>query len=94
MIPPQTSCKRSLFNYKKADLSLLCDTLSHVPWNNIPGNMRESTGDDEESWQLFIYVHCQHVCTSCAMEKEEIEILVFLPGYSFNLAKTVTIPVC
>lgn len=26
VIPPQTSCKRSLFNYKKADLSLLCDT--------------------------------------------------------------------
>ena len=46
--PPQTSCKRSLFNYKKADLSLLCDILSHVPWNII-----ESNGDVEESWQLF-----------------------------------------
>ena len=48
VIPPQTSCKRSLFNYKKADLSLLCDTLSHVSWNII-----ESTGDVKESWQLF-----------------------------------------
>ena len=28
VIPPQTSCKRSLFNYKKADLSLLCDSYS------------------------------------------------------------------
>ena len=45
---PQTPCKRSLFYYKKADLTLLCDTLSHVPWHII-----ESTGDVEESWQLF-----------------------------------------
>ena len=41
---PQTPCKRSLFHYKKADLTLLCDTLSHVPWHII-----ESTGDVEES---------------------------------------------
>ena len=46
--PPQTPCKRSLYNYKKADLSLLRDILSHVPWNII-----EDTGNVEESWQLF-----------------------------------------
>ena len=44
---PQTP-KRSLYNYKKADLSLLRDILSHVPWN-----INEDTGNIEESWQLF-----------------------------------------
>ena len=47
---PQTPCKRLSYNYelKKADLSLLRDILSHVPWNII-----EDTGNIEESWQLF-----------------------------------------
>ena len=44
----QTSCKRSLYNYKKADLSLLVDTLSHIPWTVI-----ESACDIEDSWQQF-----------------------------------------
>ena len=48
VIPSQSRCKRLLYNYKKADLSLLCDTLHHVPWNIIEG-----TDDIEESWQLF-----------------------------------------
>ena len=59
VIPPQTSGKRSLFSYKKADLLLLCDTLSHVPWNII-----ESTGDIEESWQLFKDLFVSTVNTS------------------------------
>jgi len=46
--PPQLHHQRVLYNYKKADLSLLCDTLSHVSWNIIEG-----TCDIEESWQLF-----------------------------------------
>ena len=45
---PQTPCKRSLYNYKKADLLLLRDILSHIPWSIIEG-----TGDIEDSWQLF-----------------------------------------
>ena len=44
----QTPCKRSLYNYKKADLSLLLDTLSHIPWTII-----ESASDVEDSWQQF-----------------------------------------
>ena len=30
-IPMQSHCKRLLCNYKKANLSMLFDTLSHVP---------------------------------------------------------------
>ena len=44
----QTPCKRSLYNYKKADLSLLVDTLSSIPWTVI-----ESACDIEDSWQQF-----------------------------------------
>ena len=44
----QTPCKRSLYNYKKADLSLLIDTLSHIPWSVI-----ESACDIEDSWLQF-----------------------------------------
>ena len=44
----QTPCKRLLYNYKKADLSLLLDTLSHIPWTII-----ESASDVEDSWQQF-----------------------------------------
>ena len=44
----QTPCKRSLYNYKKTDLSLLVDTLSHIPWSVI-----ESACDIEDSWLQF-----------------------------------------
>ena len=44
----QTPCKRSLYNYKRADLSMLLDTLSHIPWTII-----ESADDIEDSWQQF-----------------------------------------
>ena len=47
-ISSKSRCRRLLYNYKKANLSLLSDTLSHVPWNII-----ETTNDVEESWQLF-----------------------------------------
>ena len=45
-IPMQSHCKRLLYNYKKINLSMLFDTLSHVPWNII-----ETADDLEESWQ-------------------------------------------
>ena len=47
-IPMQSHCKRLLYNYKKVNLSILFDILSHVPWNII-----ETVDDVEESWQLF-----------------------------------------
>jgi len=37
LVPPQLHRKRMLYNYKQADLSLLRETLSHVPWNIIEG---------------------------------------------------------
>ena len=45
---PQEPCSRSLYNYKKADLVLLNETLSHIPWNII-----EQCDTIEESWMLF-----------------------------------------
>ena len=44
----QTPCKRTLYNYKRANLSSLLDTLSHIPWTII-----ESANDIEDSWQQF-----------------------------------------
>ena len=35
LILHQSHCRGQLYNNKKANLSLLSDTLSHVPWNNI-----------------------------------------------------------
>jgi len=34
-LPLQETCQRVLYNYKKADLSELNATLSHVPWHLI-----------------------------------------------------------
>jgi len=48
IVPPQSPCKRILYNYKKADMSVFLETLSHVPWHLI-----ENATDIEESWQLF-----------------------------------------
>ena len=48
VVPPQSPCKRILYNYKKADMSVFLETLSHVPWHLI-----ENATDIEESWQLF-----------------------------------------
>lgn len=55
----QTPCKRSLYNYKRTILSLLLDTLSHVPWIII-----ESANDIEDSWQQFkdLYLTAVEVC--------------------------------
>ena len=47
-IPSQLPCRRVLYNYKKADLSGLLDTLSHLPWNTI-----ETADSIESSWGLF-----------------------------------------
>ena len=44
----ESPCKRVLYNYKRADMSVFLETLSHVPWHII-----ESVSDFEESWQLF-----------------------------------------
>lgn len=48
MSPPQEPCSRTLYNYKKADLSELNPMLSHVPWNLV-----EQCDDFEEAWTLF-----------------------------------------
>ena len=46
---PQTRQKhvRYLYNYHKADIDLLCNTLHHVPWNCI------SSSDVEDAWTLW-----------------------------------------
>ena len=31
-IPIQSSCRRTLYNYKKADFNAFCEVLSHIPW--------------------------------------------------------------
>ena len=48
VVPPQSPCKRIFYNYKKADMSVFLETLSHVPWHLI-----ENATDIKESWQLF-----------------------------------------
>ena len=48
VVPPQSPCKRILYNYKEADMSVFLETLSYVPWHLI-----ENATDIEESWQLF-----------------------------------------
>ena len=48
LVPSQSSCRRVLYNYKKADLSGLIETLSHVPWNTI-----ETADSIESSWSMF-----------------------------------------
>ena len=35
-------------NFKKTDMSVFLETLSHIPWHII-----ENATDIEESWQLF-----------------------------------------
>ena len=35
LLPPQGPCNRTLYNYKKADLLLLNETLSRIPWGLI-----------------------------------------------------------
>jgi len=47
-IPSQLPCRRVLYNYKKADLSGLLETLSHVPWNTI-----EAADSIKSSWGLL-----------------------------------------
>lgn len=44
----ESPCKRVLYNYKRADMSVFLETLSHVPWHII-----KSASDIEELWQLF-----------------------------------------
>ena len=48
LFPPQEPCNRILYNYRKADLLLLNETLSHIPWNLI-----EQCDTVEGSWMLF-----------------------------------------
>ena len=76
-------------NYKKADMLLLCDILSRIPWNIIEG-----TSDVEDLWQLFkdLFLSAENMSVPrLTMEKEEIEALVFLPNYLFNPSKMVSI---
>ena len=47
-IPSQYPCRRILYNYKEADMSVFLETLSHIPWHIV-----ESAIDIEQSWQLF-----------------------------------------
>ena len=48
VLPSQSPCRRILYNYKKADMSVFLETLSHIPWHII-----ENATDIEKSWQLF-----------------------------------------
>ena len=48
VLPSQSPCRRVLYDYKKADMSVFLETLSHIPWHII-----ENATDIEESWQLF-----------------------------------------
>ena len=48
VLPGKSSCKRLLYNYKRANLSLLLDVMSQVPWNTM-----ELAGTIESSWMLF-----------------------------------------
>ena len=48
VVPSQSPCKRILHNYKKAEMFIYLETLSHVPWHLI-----ENATDIKESWQLF-----------------------------------------
>ena len=64
----QTPCKRSLYNYKRADLSLLLDTLPHIPWTII-----ESDNDIEDSWQQFkdLFLTAVEVTVSCVWWRQK-----------------------
>ena len=44
VLPSQSPCRRILYNYKKADVSVFLETLSHIPWHII-----ENATDIEES---------------------------------------------
>ena len=74
-VQPQKPCHRTLYDYKKADLSELNAVLSHVPWHLI-----ELCEDIEETWTLlkdFFWSHrCS--CSTIKVEAKEIETLVFL----------------
>ena len=47
-IPVQSHCRRTLYNYKKADFDAFREVLSHIPWDIV------NDGDDiEYSWSLW-----------------------------------------
>ena len=48
LLPPQGPCTRTLYNYKKADLLLLSETLSRIPWGLI-----EQCDTIEDAWVFF-----------------------------------------
>ena len=66
----QTPCKRSLYNYKRADLSLLLDTLPHIPWTII-----ESDNDIEDSWQQFkdLFLTAVEVTVPCLQWRQKLK---------------------
>jgi len=47
-IPTQSRCRRTLYNYKKADFNLFREVLSHIPWD-----ITRDSDDIEYSWSLW-----------------------------------------
>ena len=46
-IPTQSHCRRTLYNYTKADFNVFRESLSHIPWNIV-----SDSDDVEYSWCL------------------------------------------
>ena len=69
VVPPQSSCKRILYNYKKVDMSVFLETLSHISLKMLL--ISKSHGS-------CLRTCCGHDNSLPKVEKAEVEALVFL----------------